>query len=308
MKNEKKVFIVDVSNLLFRMHYVHKYLTDDEGHNTGAIFGVLNMLIFYANKTNIKDMILVWDSPSETSWRLEVYPEYKANRRSGFKDEEAEKTFNDIVFSKEMIWQITQYTGFINVYKARYEADDLIGMLIRLLKRDIKILTMDKDLLQFVDDNKKIRVFRPLTNQKKKEAENKSYEIYNEKTVKEEFGIEPKRFHELLALAGDSCDGVPGVRGYAYKKASQLLNSGIDLKEKLSKEDYAIYERNLMLVNLHFVPGSLERQDFEFGANIKPDLVQSLLDRLKIKKFTAEDLIALNNKEFKVRLLRNFIG
>ena len=321
IEEEKKVLIIDVSNLLYRCYYTFKHLKNKKGESTGAIYGFLNMLIFYKEKTNIENMILVWDTASEHSWRLDIFKEYKINRRIGTRgdpknipivikdiknkinktkdplikkilNKQLEKinTMRDIVFAKANVFNICKATGFISVVKEKYEADDLVSMIVRKLKRNVKILSMDKDLLQLVNDKDKVRVFRPDFKQK-----DKSYVIYNEKKTKEEFGVLPKDLSILLAIAGDDCDGVPGIKGFGYKKAVKLFeeNNG-DIEKALSEEDYKIYERNLALVNLSFIPGEIKREDFIIKKkNI--EVAKEILDQLEIKKFTAENLAFTKN-------------
>lgn len=332
MENSNKILLIDVSNLLFRCYYVFKNLSNKKGQKTGAIYGFLNMLLFYKEKTGISNMILCWDSPSETNWRLAIYPEYKENRRLGTdgdpeklkkmievllkrkKHPENEKklvkklekliVLKDIVFAKDKIWNITNKSGFINVYKPQFEADDLIAMLTKKLKKNIRILSCDKDLLQLIDDFKNIKVYKPMMGHGT--SLNKSYTIYNEKKVFEEYGIYPKDFHHILAITGDGTDNVEGVRGFAYKRAVKLFNEkNGDIKKGLDEDNYKIYERNILLVGLHSLPGELSKNDFGEGI-LDTKGAQKILDNLEIRKFNSKQLKKLNNPEFKENLIERF--
>lgn len=306
---KEKILLIDVSNLLYRMYYVHQYLTNKNGLKTGAIYGFLKMLIFYAEKTGIKNIVLAWDSNESGNWRNEIYPEYKASRINKGNDPSKIDLMNVITYSKSIIFNICLDCGFLNIIKPGYEADDMIGAFIKKFPRRIKILSMDKDLLQFVDDTKKIRLYRPDVNHKDKN--NKSYNIYNEQRVFDEYGVYPKHFHHLLAIAGDDCDGIPGVGGYAYKKASKLFNETQGKVEKaLSEDKYKIYERNLTLVNLHSLPIKLTKDCVIVRKEIgdkELKRAQKVLEEMQIKSYTAKDLFNINNSKFKFNIFSDLV-
>lgn len=119
-----------------------------------------------------------------------------------------------------------------------YEADDVLATLARQLGQRLTIATTDKDLWQLAD---RCRVFDPY----------KSKTIDNAACV-ERFGVEPHQLGDLLALAGDSSDDVPGVPGIGPKKAAAMLAEFGDLdsvltqsvmrRVKVSKAWTAVYE------------------------------------------------------------------
>ena len=51
----------------------------------------------------------------------------------------------------------------------------------------------------------------------------------------ERFGVPPSKVVEVQALAGDSIDNVPGVRGIGVKTAAELINTFGDLESLLSR-------------------------------------------------------------------------
>ena len=97
----------------------------------------------------------------------------------------------------------------------RWEADDLLATYARAARRagySVALVTSDKDLLQLCDD--------PLV------------ELYDTKTrafhgpafCEERFGVPPRLLGDLLGLAGDASDNVPGVPGIGPKTAAALLH------------------------------------------------------------------------------------
>ena len=53
--------------------------------------------------------------------------------------------------------------------------------------------------------------------------------------VLEKFGVTPDKVVDVQALAGDSTDNVPGVRGIGIKTAAELINTYGDLETLLKR-------------------------------------------------------------------------
>ena len=83
------------------------------------------------------------------------------------------------------------------------------------------ILSSDKDLMQLVSDD--VRMRDPMTDRPIAEAE-----------VREKFGVGPDKVIEVQALCGDSTDNVPGVPGIGVKTAAELINTYGDLETLLA--------------------------------------------------------------------------
>src|SRR5574337_530127 len=65
MNNFEPVILIDASNLIYRMYYTHISLSNSKGVMTGAIYGFFDMIINYANKLKINNLVLAWETPSE---------------------------------------------------------------------------------------------------------------------------------------------------------------------------------------------------------------------------------------------------
>src|SRR5258708_16615239 len=79
----------------------------------------------------------------------------------------------------------------------------------------------DKDLMQLVVDGK-VELLDTMKNRRLASAE-----------VLEKFGVTPDKVIQVQALAGDSVDNVPGVRGIGVKTAAELINTYGDLETLL---------------------------------------------------------------------------
>jgi DNA polymerase-1 len=99
--------------------------------------------------------------------------------------------------------------------KAGFEADDVIGTLAELGKKEgyeVFIITGDKDAFQLVDD--RIKILQP----------HKENFIYDADKVRERFsGLGPDKVVDILALMGDASDNIPGVPGIGEKTAIKLI-------------------------------------------------------------------------------------
>ena len=202
MKN-KKLIIVDISSFIFRAFYAIRPLHSPEGTPVNAVHGVLTMLLKLLSKERPTHIFLARDSGRKT-FRLEIYPEYKANRSDP--PEDLRPQF-------KLIEELIEKMKIPSLSLENYEADDVIGSAVTQWKNDFEevyIVSSDKDLMQFVDDKVKV-----LDTMKEK--------IYGREEVFEKMGVKPEQIVDYLSLLGDSSDNIPGVRGIGEKGASKLL-------------------------------------------------------------------------------------
>jgi 5'-3' exonuclease len=96
----------------------------------------------------------------------------------------------------------------------RWEADDALATAAARFRGDfdqVRILTPDKDLGQCLDGQRVVQVDRL-----------RSREI-DEAALRAQRGIAPRSIPDLLALVGDTADGIPGLPGIGDKTAGLLL-------------------------------------------------------------------------------------
>ena len=202
--------LVDGSSYLFRAFHGLPPLTNSKGKDTGAIYGVINMLKSLIKQYQPTHMAVVFDAKGKT-FRDDIYAEYKANRPP-MPVELSEQI--------EPLHKIIRAMGIPIIIEPGVEADDVIGTLSkRATEKGYQTLisTGDKDMAQLVDDN--VTLINTMTNQ-----------LMDEAMVKEKFGIPPELIIDFLALKGDKVDNIPGVPGVGDKSAQALLNGigGID--------------------------------------------------------------------------------
>lgn len=196
--------LVDGSSYLFRAFHGLPPLTNTKGQDTGAIYGVINMLKSLIKQYNPTHIGVVFDAKGKT-FRDDIYPEYKANR----------PPMPDELRSQiAPLHDIIKAMGLPLIIEDGVEADDVIGTLARQAGEqgiDTLISTGDKDMAQLVNEH--VTLINTMNNQ-----------LMDVQGVQDKFGIPPELVIDFLALKGDKVDNIPGVPGVGDKSAQGLLN------------------------------------------------------------------------------------
>jgi DNA polymerase-1 len=203
----KKLLLIDAMNLVFRAYFafVKRPLRTTEGFNTGAIFGFVKMVRKALEDVDPTHVAVAFEGGP--TFRNELYPEYKANRAAAPDELKAQV---------EPVKEIAEAMGISVLEAPGAEADDVIATLARKAEGfdEVVILTGDKDLMQLVND--RVHILAP------KSGVTDVEELDSEQ-VREKTGVRPEQIRDLLTLAGDSSDNVPGVSGIGNKTAAKLL-------------------------------------------------------------------------------------
>ncbi|MEE9375233.1 MAG: 5'-3' exonuclease H3TH domain-containing protein, partial [Rhizobiaceae bacterium] len=223
MKKGDHLFLVDGSAYIFRAFHALPPLTrKSDGLPIGAVSGFCNMLWKLLQEARdtaagvVPTHFAVIFDYSSTTFRNEIYPEYKANREAP--PEELRPQFG-------VIRQATEAFNVPCVEKQGYEADDLIATYAReagALGAGVTIISSDKDLMQLITPQ--VIMYDTMKDRRIGEAE-----------VMEKFGVRPEKMIDLQALAGDSTDNIPGVPGIGPKTAALLLDEFGDLETLLER-------------------------------------------------------------------------
>ncbi len=210
-------FLIDSSVFVFRSYYsMSPELVDEEGNSNHAVYGFARFLARFVKQTQAQYIATAFDEALTTSFRNEIYPQYKANREPA--PEDLKKQFKHCQ-------KLAKLLGIAVYADDSYEADDLIGTLHQTYANrghNVCIVSADKDLAQLVrptdwwwDYGKS----KPLG--------------FNALTDK--FGVRPDQVCDFLALAGDQVDNIPGVKGVGVKTAQILINHFNDLDNILTR-------------------------------------------------------------------------
>ncbi len=221
LKKGDHLYLVDGSGYLFRAYHALPPLTrKSDGLPVGAVSGYCNML--WKLLADVKGgeapshLAVIFDA-GEKTFRNDIYKEYKANRPP---------PPEDLIPQFPLVRDATRAFGVSCVELAGFEADDLIATYARLAREAgarCTIISSDKDLMQLVVDGK-VEMLDTMKNRRLASAE-----------VLEKFGVAPDKVVHVQALAGDSIDNVPGVRGIGIKTAAELINAYGDLETLLKR-------------------------------------------------------------------------
>jgi len=203
--------LIDGPNYVFRaFHAVRHNLANSKGEPTNAVFGYVQMLRSILKDLSPTHVAVVFD-PKGGTFRNRMYPAYKAHRPP---------MPEDLAAQWPSVFEVTDGFNLNRICIEDYEADDVIATLARQAEAkgwDVTMVSTDKDLMQLINE----RIWMLDTMRKKD---------YGPEEVKEKWGVEPNRIHDLLALAGDSADNIPGVPGIGPKTAVLLLEAYGDLE------------------------------------------------------------------------------
>ena len=203
MTRSPDLVLVDASSYVYRAFHALPPLTNSRGEPTGAVFGVLNMLLKFLRDYRPKRIAVVFDASGKT-FRDDLFAAYKAHRQP---------MPNDLRAQIEPLLAILRAQGLPLLRVEGVEADDVIGTLACRAARaghSVLISTGDKDMAQLVDGS--ITLINTMSNT-----------VLDPAGVKAKFDVQPGQIVDYLALIGDSSDNIPGIEKVGPKTAARLL-------------------------------------------------------------------------------------
>lgn len=212
----KKIVLIDGNNLMFRSFFATAYsgniMKNSKGFPTNALYGFVSMINKILNEEKPNYVAVAFDIGK--NFRKKEYAFYKEGRA---------KTPDELNAQMPVAREILDAMGIKHLELEPYEADDIIGTLVKMCEKDqdfdATIVSSDKDLLQLINYETDIKLLKQT-----------DYIRYNEETFKEAYGIEPIRIIDLKGLMGDSSDNIPGVKGIGEKTALKLLREYTSLE------------------------------------------------------------------------------
>jgi DNA polymerase-1 len=197
------LYLIDGHNVLYRTFYGLPRLSAPDGTPTNVVLGTARILLKILREEKPYAIAAVFDSPEPTP-RHTIFPEYKANRL---------KVPEELLAQVPVVKDVIDALGVPRIEVPGAEADDIIGTLSRLAEEkglEVVIISSDKDLYQLVSPKVRIR-------------DSLKEKAVGVEEVRDTFGVGPGQVVELLALAGDPSDNIPGVPGIGEKTASGLI-------------------------------------------------------------------------------------
>lgn len=225
-RRREPLLLIDASAYIFRAYHAIPPLHRSDGTPTGALHGVCrmlqNLLLTRLLKGERPRAVLVFDC-KRTNFRHDIYPEYKANRGP---------CPEDLVPQFDLVRDASTAFGVVQVEAEGYEADDVISTLTRQALNegvDVDILSGDKDLMQLITPagvSPSVHMIDPM-----------HFDRVDHDDVVKKWGVGAVQLGDVLALAGDASDNIPGAPGIGPKIAAALINEFGTLSNLIKQAD-----------------------------------------------------------------------
>ncbi len=261
------IFLIDGSSYLHRAYHAIRNLSNSKGFPTNVIFGFTKMLLKLLAEKKPKYLAVVFDAKGPT-FRHEMFEAYKANRPP---------MPEDMAVQIPLVREILDALNIKVLEMEGYEADDIIGTLAREFEEKghpVVMITGDKDFRQLISP--KVSMWDTMKDR-----------VTDYNSLKQEYGVEPEKFVDVMGLSGDTSDNIPGVPGVGEKTALKLIKEfgsleevfehldevkGKKLKENLKEAmDAAVLSKQLVKIDRH-VPIKVDLKEFEVGQADKTKL------------------------------------
>ncbi|PWU15593.1 MAG: DNA polymerase I [Chlamydiae bacterium] len=269
-----KIYIVDAVNLLFRAYYAISPMTNLKGESTHALYGFIRSVYKLIKDFSPDYLICVFDGPDNKKSRTKIYSEYKSHRTS---------MPLDLVEQLQRALYFCEITGIPFLSIEGIEADDTMGSIAKWAEKEgseVFICSSDKDLCQLISE--KIHLIHL----------HKDNLLIDEQKVKDQYGIEPTKIVDFLAITGDTSDNIPGLEGFGPKTASLLLNQYGSLEEILANASKIKGKKGEILIQqeeIALMSKQLARIDTHIEIPIQPSFFQLKSPNIpKVKQFFQE--------------------
>jgi 5'-3' exonuclease len=220
------LMLLDSASLWYRAYYgMPDTLLSPTGMPVNAIRGYLDMTARLVGMYHPNRIVACIEGDWRPSWRVDIFPGYKANRLED--DSEVEEEPETLTPQIPVLLDLLDAFGIPMVGVDDYEADDVMATFASREKGPIRVVTGDRDLFQLVDDKADIKVVylaRGITN----------HDLVDLKWVADKYSIPGDRYALFAMFRGDPSDGLPGVKGIGEKGAATIANNFKTVDEALA--------------------------------------------------------------------------
>ena len=216
------LMLLDSASLWYRAYFgMPDTLLSPSGEPVNAIRGYLDMTSKLISIYKPNRLVACIEGDWRPSWRVDLFPEYKANRLDVEGEEEEPDTLGPQI---PILLDLLESFGIPLVGVDDYEADDVMASYAVTEPGPTKIVTGDRDLFQLVDDKRKIAVVylaKGITN----------HDHVDIKWIANKYDIPGERYALFAMIRGDASDGLPGIRGIGEKGAAIIAKQFTSLPE-----------------------------------------------------------------------------
>jgi 5'-3' exonuclease len=255
------LMLLDSASLWYRAFYgMPDSLLAPDGTPVNAIRGYLDMSARLISTYKPNRLVACIEGDWRPSWRVELFPEYKANRV----DEEGAEEEPDLLASQiPILMDVLDAFGIAIVGIDDYEADDVMASFAEREVGPIRIVTGDRDMFQLVNDERDIKVVYLAKGIS-------AHDLVDISWVAKKYDIPGERYALFAMFRGDPSDGLPGVKGIGEKGAALISNNFASVDEVIQG---ALNAHEALSPNL--IKKILEGQEY---LKIAPTLVQCARD------------------------------
>jgi len=223
-----RLLLIDGHYYVYRSFFAIPNLSNSRGEPTNAIFGFTKTLRLMIKHLTPELGAVFWD---------EGMPERRVKLQPAYKETRKEMPLPMVPQLEYIQEKLTALLGFKNIALPNTEADDLMGCYaMAACKRkgmEVILATNDKDLYQLIGPCVKVYTTAKADLASPKDA----FALLGENEATAKWEVPPKLIGDVLALAGDSVDNIPGVSGLGRKTASALIREFGGLDDLLANID-----------------------------------------------------------------------
>jgi 5'-3' exonuclease len=219
------LMLLDSASLWYRAYYgMPDTMLAPDGTPVNAIRGYLDMTARLITMYSPKRIVACIEGDWRPTWRVELFPNYKANRLE--EDGEGEEEPDLLTPQIPILLDLLDEFGIPMVGVDDYEADDVMATFAVREKGPIRIVTGDRDLFQLVDDKRDVKVVYLAKGLSQHDLVDKAW-------VSRKYAIPGDRYALFAMFRGDPSDGLPGVKGIGEKGAALIANHFASVDEAL---------------------------------------------------------------------------
>jgi len=220
------LMLLDSASLWYRAYYgMPDTLVSPSGFPVNAIRGYLDMSARLIGMYSPNRIVACIEGDWRPSWRVDIFPAYKANRLEDGSDvEEEPETLTPQI---PVLLDLLDAFGIPMLGVDDYEADDVMATFAVKEKGPIRIVTGDRDLFQLVDDKRDVKVVYLAKGISQ-------HDLVDISWVANKYGIPGDRYALFAMFRGDPSDGLPGVKGIGEKGAALIANNFASVEETLA--------------------------------------------------------------------------
>jgi DNA polymerase-1 len=275
--SDDELFLIDGNSLAYRAFYaLPESIATHDGRPTNAIYGLASMFAKLLIDHKPAAVVVAWDAGM--SGRELTYEPYKTHR----------KPRPDLLSEQwSHLMPLAEAFGFTNVKVEGYEADDVIGSLVKRAREqgiEVMVVSGDRDVYQLVENGVRVMTTsRGVTDTK----------IYDREGVIDRYGVPPELVTDLIGLKGDTSDNIPGVPGIGDKTAAQLLQEHGSLEGVLDNIDSISGKKRKENLTEHTEDARVSKQlatmvlDVDFELDLQ-ELMAKSMDRSRLREVARE--------------------